>query len=287
MARPITCDYISATEKSFISSDSNGKMIEKRFIEIEGEFLLRIRDNTFHGMDGEDVYKHINSAAKEWFTNECNGTISTWDNLVENFILKFHDLCEHNEETDDEVYDPHTFDDVPEVLKIDNDLFHFDSPLCIAFEEFNHLLKIDPDLFTYDIQRVMTYDEYKEELNNKTQGDEEPWSENGVQYQLCDHICEPYRFKNGKAKWPACTSDIDGFCNGGELPGMVRVGTMTYFQDHSWYDELADGKLKDETLAFKTKTKESRGNATPGLLKFCRWLKNCFENFHELEYHTS
>ncbi|GKF37375.1 hypothetical protein Tco_0114133, partial [Tanacetum coccineum] len=61
MARPITCDYISATEKSFISSDSNGKMIEKRFIEIEGEFLLRIRDNTFHGMDGEDVYKHINS----------------------------------------------------------------------------------------------------------------------------------------------------------------------------------------------------------------------------------
>ncbi|GJT77151.1 hypothetical protein Tco_1043876 [Tanacetum coccineum] len=61
---------------------------------------------------------------------------------------------------------------------------------------------------------------------------EEPWSDNGVPYQLCDQICEPYRFKNGMTKWPTCSSDIDGFCNGGKLPGMVRVGCMTYFQDH-------------------------------------------------------
>ncbi|GKB62604.1 hypothetical protein Tco_0918790 [Tanacetum coccineum] len=110
----------------------------------------------------------------------------------------------------------------------------------------------------------MTYDEYEQELNKRTQGDEEPWSENGVQYQLCDHICEPYRFKNGNAKWPICTSDIDRFCNGGKLPGMVQVGTMTYFQDHSWYDNLADGKLKDETLALKTKIERAWGDATPG-----------------------
>ncbi|GJR77428.1 hypothetical protein Tco_0089793 [Tanacetum coccineum] len=65
-----------------------------------------------------------------------------------------------------------------------------------------------------------------------------------------------FRFSlNGKAKWPTCTSDIDGFCNGGELPGMVRVRTMTYFQDHSWYDELADWQTKRRTLrieGFKT-----------------------------------
>ncbi|GJS07209.1 hypothetical protein Tco_0364005 [Tanacetum coccineum] len=54
---------------------------------------------------------------------------------------------------------------------------------------------------------------------------------------------------------------------------MVRVGTMTYFQDHSWYDKLADGKLKDETLALKAKTEESWGDATPGVLKFYKWLK--------------
>ncbi|GJT41462.1 hypothetical protein Tco_0941327 [Tanacetum coccineum] len=65
---------------------------------------------------------------------------------------------------------------------------------------------------------------------------------------------------------------------------MVRVGSMTYFQDHSWYNELADGKLKEETLALKTKIEGSWGDATPGVLKFCRWLKGRFNNFHELEY---
>ncbi|GJR76668.1 hypothetical protein Tco_0089033 [Tanacetum coccineum] len=44
---------------------------------------------------------------------------------------------------------------------------------------------------------------------------------------------------------------IDGFFNGGELPGMVRVGCMTYFQDHKWYDELTNGKLKEEALTHK------------------------------------
>ncbi|GJZ46029.1 hypothetical protein Tco_0593625, partial [Tanacetum coccineum] len=49
------------------------------------------------------------------------------------------------------------------------------------------------------------------------------------------------------------TRNIDRFCNGGELPGMVRVRSMTYFQDNKWYDELADGKLKEETLMHKAK----------------------------------
>ncbi|GKA82703.1 hypothetical protein Tco_0789451 [Tanacetum coccineum] len=127
MAGPITKEYISATSKSFISNNNNGKMIEKNFIEIEETFLLKIHDNAFHGNDGEDVFKHINSflevveplkirglshdqfrlsvfptslsgAAKKWFTNECIGTISTWNDLVENFVLKFYNLCEHDEE---------------------------------------------------------------------------------------------------------------------------------------------------------------------------------------------
>ncbi|GKA47894.1 ATPase subunit 1 [Tanacetum coccineum] len=188
MARPIMKEYISATNKSFISNNNYGKMIEKNFIEIEGTFLLKICDNAFHENDGEDVLKHINSflevvvplkirgpshdrfrlsffptsllgAAKEWFSNECIGTISTWDDLVEKFVLKFYNLCEHDEEeeTDD---DPNVIDNVPEIFKVDDDLFNFDSPLCIAFEKFNHLLKIDPDLFTYNIQGFKTYDEY-------------------------------------------------------------------------------------------------------------------------------
>nr|GFB61199.1 hypothetical protein [Tanacetum cinerariifolium] len=132
-------------------------------------------------------------------------------------------------------------------------------------------------------QGIGTYEEY--ELNNLVTRDlEEPWLDNGVPYQLCDHICEPYRFKNGITKWPTCSSDIDGFYNGGELPGMVRVESMTYFQDHKWYDELVDEKLKDETLALKAKVEGSWGDTAPGVMKFCIWLKNNFENFHELDY---
>nr|GFD30682.1 hypothetical protein [Tanacetum cinerariifolium] len=130
-----------------------------------------------------------------------------------------------------------------------------------------------------------TYEEY--ELNNYVTMDlKELWLDNGVPYQLCDHICEPYHFKNGVTKWPTCRSDIDGFCNGGELPGMVRVGSMTYFQDHKWYDELVDGRLKEETLMHKEKVKELWGNVTLSVIKLCAWLINSFENFHELDYNV-
>ncbi|GJY93859.1 hypothetical protein Tco_0509641, partial [Tanacetum coccineum] len=175
--------------------------------------------------------------------------------------------------------------DIADIFKIEGNLFDYETPLCKAFNDFNYLLKIDRDLFTFDIQGIKTYEEY--ELNNTVTRDlEEPWLDNGVPYQLCDHICEPYRFKNGMTKWPTCSSDIDGFCNGGELPGMVRVRSMTYFQDHKWYDELADGKLKEETLMHKAKVEESWGNATPGVMKFYAWLINSFENFHELDYNV-
>ncbi|GJY97693.1 hypothetical protein Tco_0514603 [Tanacetum coccineum] len=163
---------------------------------------------------------------------------------------------------------------------IEENLFDFETPLCEAFNEFNCFLKLDIDIFTYDIQDLKTYDEYEQELNNdEAKGTDEPWSKKGVPYQLCDHICEPYRFKNGKTKWPMCTSDIDGFYNGVELPGMVRVGSMTYFQDHRWYDELADGKLKDDTLALKGKIEGSWGDATPGIALFTR-----MENFGRGSY---
>ncbi|GJS06280.1 hypothetical protein Tco_0363076 [Tanacetum coccineum] len=65
---------------------------------------------------------------------------------------------------------------------------------------------------------------------------------------------------------------------------MVRVGCMIYFQDHKWYDDLIDGGLKEKTLMHKARLEESRGHATLGVMKFCTWLKNSFEDFHELDY---
>ncbi|GJT79352.1 hypothetical protein Tco_1053694 [Tanacetum coccineum] len=54
--------------------------------------------------------------------------------------------------------------------------------------------------------------------------------------------------------------------------------------DHKWNDELTDGKLKEEALMHKARIEESQGDATPGVMKFCAWLKSSFENFHELDY---
>ncbi|GJY41130.1 hypothetical protein Tco_0428400 [Tanacetum coccineum] len=68
--------------------------------------------------------------------------------------------------------------------------------------------------------KTKTYKDYENKLNDEL---EEPWSEDGVPYEICDHICEPFCFKNWKAKWPTCNSNEDGFCNGGELSGMVQL----------------------------------------------------------------
>ncbi|GJS15012.1 hypothetical protein Tco_0409484 [Tanacetum coccineum] len=220
-------------------------------------------------------------AAGEWFKKDCIGSVTTWDDLVEKFVQKFYQLSDHNEEIEED-NDP---DDITDIFKIEGNLFDFETPLCEAFNDFNYLLKIDKDLFTFDIQGIGTYEEY--ELNNPVTRDlEEPWLDNGVPYQLCDHICEPYRFKNGITKWPTYSSDIDGIYNGGKLLGMVRVGSMTYFQDHKWYDKLADRMLKEETLMHKSKVEESWGNTTLSLMKLCAWLINSFGNFHELDYNV-
>ncbi|GJU03789.1 hypothetical protein Tco_1114127 [Tanacetum coccineum] len=104
----------------------------------------------------------------EWFTKECIGSITTWDNMVEKFILKLHHLSDHNEEEETEEDDnPNKMDNVPEIFKIEGNLFDFETPLCEAY---------------YEIQLASL----KTILNSK--GTEKPWSENRVPHQLCDHI---------------------------------------------------------------------------------------------------
>nr|GFB21790.1 hypothetical protein [Tanacetum cinerariifolium] len=125
------------------------------------------------------------------FKKDYIDSVSTWDDLVEKFVQKVYQLSDHKDdiEMDD---DP---DGITDIFKIEGNLFNFEIPICEAFKNFNQLFKIDMDLFNFDIQGTGTYKEY--ELNNHVMKYlEEPWSNNGVPYQLCDHICEPYRFNN-------------------------------------------------------------------------------------------
>ncbi|GJY02179.1 hypothetical protein Tco_0360331 [Tanacetum coccineum] len=45
-------------------------------------------------------------------------------------------------------------DDVAEVFRIDTNIFDYETPLCLAFNEFNYLLKVDLDILTKDIMRA-------------------------------------------------------------------------------------------------------------------------------------
>ncbi|GJV69681.1 hypothetical protein Tco_1485190 [Tanacetum coccineum] len=120
-------DYITATRKNFVFNDNEGRMVEKCIVEIQETFLVKIGDNAFNGNIGENAFKHIDKflevvgpikingltqdrfrlsvfpvslagVASEWFTKECIGSITTWDNMVEKFILKFYHLSDHDEE---------------------------------------------------------------------------------------------------------------------------------------------------------------------------------------------
>ncbi|GJY81070.1 hypothetical protein Tco_0493821 [Tanacetum coccineum] len=153
--------------------------------------------------------------ASKWF-DEFKGSITTWVDLTEKFFRKYYQpsrSCKDMGTYADMEYDPSDVEfgdeeveltdeefsypddknlidkeEVAEIFRIETNIFDFETPLCKAFDEFNYLLKVDTELFTHDIERTKTYEDYMNEWNNEL---DEPWSENGVPYEICDHICEP------------------------------------------------------------------------------------------------
>ncbi|GJT88428.1 hypothetical protein Tco_1070145 [Tanacetum coccineum] len=66
-------------------------------------------------------------------------------------------------------------------FKIETDVFNYETPLCLALNEFNYLLKVDPDLLTKDILGFKTYEDYKDDWIYK-------WNENGGNLPGAYHI---------------------------------------------------------------------------------------------------
>ncbi|GJR17862.1 hypothetical protein Tco_0966389 [Tanacetum coccineum] len=270
------------TNQRITSITVNGKAA----YELKRRFLDDLHENAFSGTNEEDTVKHIEYFLKITDPIDLpNAQLlleAKWDPTNTMFekglALKFANHM---------LMDPFTKNALWDFLKkVDdqedrNQLVRLRNNVVHKIHEFNYLLKIDTKLFTQDIERTKTYEDYKNEWNNEV---DEPWSKNGVTYEICDHICEPFRFKNGKAKWATCNSNNEGFFNGGELPGMVRVGYMTYFQDYEWYDDLTNNSLKEEALKQKAIYEKSWEDATQSVIIFCAWLKRCFRNFHELDY---
>nr|GEV89696.1 hypothetical protein [Tanacetum cinerariifolium] len=182
----------------------------KRAYELKGKFLDDLCDNAFSGTNGEDAVEYIEYFLKNLdlinlsnvkyerlrlfvFSILIVGNASKWSNK------EFSDVKKANNDDEQET---------TEIFRIETNLFEYETSLCTEFKEFNFLLKVDPQLFTHDIKITKTYEDYKNKLNDEL---EEPWSKDGVPYEICDHICKPFHFKIGKAKWPFFNSNEDGF----------------------------------------------------------------------------
>nr|GEY58788.1 hypothetical protein [Tanacetum cinerariifolium] len=217
------------------------------------EFVTKNRANYYSRITNITV--NVGNVSK-WF-DEFKGSITTWVDLTENFLGKYYPpshtynvvgteakrvLTNTMFEKCQEVVTNEGFSDlekvnnddeheIAKIFRIKTNLFDYETPLCKAFNEFNYLFKVDTELFTHDIERTKTYEDYENGLNNEGG---EPWSKNGVLYEICDHICEPFHFKSGKTNWPTYNLNENGFSKGGELPGMEeqhKQGQCDLFND--------------------------------------------------------
>ncbi|GKA50133.1 VIER F-box protein 2 [Tanacetum coccineum] len=192
-----------------------------------------------HGIKADMEYDPSDVEFVEWLASKFYNHM-TMDRYTKNALWIYWTRGEDEVElTDEEISDPNDEnfidkDEFAKIFRIKTNIFDFETPISKAFNEFNYLLKIDTDLLTSDITGFKAYDEFKNEwMDEWNKGIpwvlEEPWFENGISIDDIHYICEPIRFKNGKAKLPICNSNDEGFCNGGKLLGMIRVGYMTYF----------------------------------------------------------
>ncbi|GJT09533.1 hypothetical protein Tco_0856575 [Tanacetum coccineum] len=79
----------------------------------------------------------------------------------------------------------HDKEETAKIFKIETDVFDYETPLCLAFNEFNYLLKVDPDLLTKDIMGFKTYEDYKDDWiyewnENVPWVYDKPWLDNGT-----------------------------------------------------------------------------------------------------------
>ncbi|GJY93296.1 hypothetical protein Tco_0509078 [Tanacetum coccineum] len=149
-------------------------------------------------------------------------------------------------------------EETTKIFKIETDVFDYESPLCLAFNEFNYLLKVDLELLTKNIMGFKTYEDYKDDWiyewsENVPWVYDKPWLDNGIwkEPKPVKHTCKPFNYKTGCSEWSICSWKEDGYCNRGNLPGAYHIKNSLHYQDLEWYEALEDSELKDEALRNK------------------------------------
>ncbi|GJX09940.1 hypothetical protein Tco_0199799 [Tanacetum coccineum] len=145
-------------------------------------------------------------------------------------------------------------DDVAEVFRIDTNIFDYETPLCLAFNEFNYLLKVDPDLLTKDYMRFKTYEDYKDDWIYKS-NENVPWNGRHVVGEMMVIVMEEI------------------------FPELTILETCSITKDLEWYEALKDSKLKDEALRNKA--------IMEGLISDDESCNDCWKRWksHKISYH--
>ncbi|GJR52932.1 hypothetical protein Tco_1403453 [Tanacetum coccineum] len=216
--------------------------IDKRLESVIATWLIRSYKKQFedymeikkqkevYGLDKDMEYDPSNIDFSEWLASKfSNHMMMDW--YTKN-ALWIYWTRGYDEEviTDDELSDlgdGNLIDEteVAEIFRIETDIFQLETPICEAFKKFNYLLKIDVDVLTIDIPGFKSYDEYKDAWIYEWNKDvpwvaNMPWLDYGPWMEPSDdieHVCKPFRFTNGHAKWPTCNWKKEKYCDEGEL----------------------------------------------------------------------
>nr|GEW72466.1 uncharacterized mitochondrial protein AtMg00810-like [Tanacetum cinerariifolium]GEW72538.1 uncharacterized mitochondrial protein AtMg00810-like [Tanacetum cinerariifolium] len=114
--------------------------------------------------------------------------------------------------------------EIAQIFRIDNDIFHFEIHLYEAFKEFNYLSQIDVDVITKDIPGFKTYEEYKDDWIYE-RNDETPWV--------------------NEKPW---NDDEDEYYNTKDLHGFIREGNSIHCEDYecdAWSHDSPIDEWKD------------------------------------------
>ncbi|GKD01907.1 hypothetical protein Tco_1172181 [Tanacetum coccineum] len=140
--------------------------------ELKGKFLDDLYNNAFSGTNGKDTVEHIEYYLKiidpiklPNVDHDKLGIIVVFPISLDGDYWKMGgDEIEvsGDESSDLEKHWSDKEEETPKIFKIKTDVFEYETPLCLAFNEFNYLPKVDPDLLTKDIMGFKTYEDYKE-----------------------------------------------------------------------------------------------------------------------------
>ncbi|GKA74129.1 hypothetical protein Tco_0780431 [Tanacetum coccineum] len=271
-------DYYSR----IISITVNGKNV----YELKEKFLYCLHNNAFSGTNGKDAFEHIEYYLKIIDPIKLPNVDHDKLRVVVFLISLAGGARRWFDKTKESVTCWSDEEETAKNFKIETNVFRYETPLCLAFNEFNYLIKVDSDLLTEDIMRFKTYKDYKDnwiyEWNKDIPWvDEKPWTDAGVwtKPKPVKHTCKPFNYKTGCSERPTCCWRKDGYCNGGNFPGAYHIGNSLYYQDLEWHEALEDSELKDEALKIKA--------IMEGLISDDESSNDCRKRWksHEIYYH--